>query len=68
MTDLRKLAIPAVIAVSFFLFGFFVTAELLDLSLREIAIGLVSGGIGGLTTLAAMIHQARPAQDTASAT
>jgi fluoride ion exporter CrcB/FEX len=65
--DIRNLAVPAVIAVSFFLFGFFVTADLLDLSLREIVVGLVAGVVGGLTTLAAVIQQARSAPTPASA-
>ena len=57
--ELRKLTIPILIAVSFFLFGFFVTANALDLSLREIVVGLIAGAVGGITTLAAVLHQAR---------
>jgi len=56
--------VPGTIAVPFFLFGFFVTANLLDLSLREIAIGLFAGTVGGLTTLAAMLHQGRAEAST----
>ena len=55
--NLRGLAMPATIATCFFLFGFFSTAGMLGLTAREIAIGLVSGAIGGLTTLAAVLHQ-----------
>ena len=59
--DLRKLTVPGVIAISFFLFGFFTTADVLDLSLREIMVGLIAGVVGGLTTLAAVLHQAHRA-------
>ena len=55
--DLRKLTAPGIIAVSFFLFGFFTTADLLGLSLREIMVGLMAGAVGGVTTLATMLHQ-----------
>lgn len=57
--DIRKLMIPIVIGISFFIFGFFVTANALDLSLREIVIGLIAGAVGGITTLVAVLHQAR---------
>ena len=58
MSDyVRKLAVPATIAVCFFLSGFFNTAIVLDLGMREIIIGLFSGAIGGLATLAVMLHQ-----------
>ena len=55
--DLRKLTVPGIIAVSFFLFGFFTTADLLGLSLREIMVGLMAGTVGGVTTLATVLHQ-----------
>jgi hypothetical protein len=38
--------------VSFFLFGFFVVAQCLDLSLRDIFVGLLAGAIGGAVMLA----------------
>jgi hypothetical protein len=49
--------VPGTIAVPFFLFGFFVTANLLDLSLHEIAVGLFAGVVGGLTMLVAVLHR-----------
>ena len=39
------------IGVSFFLFGFFVIAQCLDLSLRDIFVGLLAGAIGGAVML-----------------
>jgi hypothetical protein len=51
--------VPIIIAVSFFLFGFFVTADLLGLSLREIVIGVAAGAVGGLTTLIVVLREAR---------
>jgi hypothetical protein len=58
----QDLVVPITITVSFYVFGFFITAELLGLSGREIVIGLVSGTIGGITTLAAVLHQAKAAE------
>jgi hypothetical protein len=40
-----------VIGVASFLFGFFVIASALDLSLSEIMVGLVSGAVCGATIL-----------------
>jgi hypothetical protein len=60
--DLRKLLIPSVISISFFVFGFFVVANALDLALREIVIGLIAGGIGGITMLVTVLYQAHTAQ------
>jgi hypothetical protein len=64
MQELRNLTVPIAIAVSFFLFGFFVTANLFDMSIREIAVGLIAGAVGGMTSLVTVLHQARtrPAQ------
>ena len=45
--------------VAFYLFGFFVTANALDLSDREIVIGLIAGLIGGTTMLLTVIMQER---------
>jgi hypothetical protein len=39
------------IGVSFFLFGFFVVAQCLDLSLHDIFVGLLAGAIGGAVIL-----------------
>ena len=39
------------IGVSFFLFGFFVVAQCLDLSLHDIFVGLLAGAIGGVVML-----------------
>jgi hypothetical protein len=45
--------------VAFYLFGFFVVANALDLADREIAVGLFAGFIGGVTMLIAVMRQAR---------
>jgi hypothetical protein len=62
IADLRKRAIPITLAISFFLIGFFITADLLSLSLREIIIGMVAGMVGGITTLAVVLHEAHSAR------
>jgi hypothetical protein len=56
---LKKHTVPITIGVSFFVFGFFITANVLNLSEREILIGLIAGSIGGITTLVAMLWQER---------
>ena len=59
LARLKKHTVPITIGVSFFVFGFFITANVLNLSEREILIGLIAGGIGGFTTLVAMLWQER---------
>jgi hypothetical protein len=58
LQQLQKLTVPAIIATSFFLFGFIVTANLLDLNEREILTGLIAGLFAGVTMLATVLHQA----------
>ncbi len=65
--NVRQFAVPAIIGISFFLFGFFTTADLLELSLREIMVGLAAGAVGGLTTLAVVLHQTRGAPTSVTA-
>lgn len=55
--DLKELLIPIVISVPFFVFGFAITANLLDLSVQEIAIGLFAGGVCGATALAVSLYR-----------
>ena len=47
------------IGVSFFVFGFFIFANLLKLSERDVLVGLISGAIGGVTMLAVSLLQER---------
>jgi fluoride ion exporter CrcB/FEX len=61
LARLKKHTVPITIGVSFFVFGFFITANVLNLSEREIVIGLIAGSIGGITTLVAMLWQERSA-------
>lgn len=58
LQQIQKLTVPIVIAISFFIFGFVVTAGLLDLTEREIVTGLIAGVFAGITTLATVLHQA----------
>ena len=48
---LQQHALPIVIAVAFYVSGFFATANLLTLNGRDIVTGLFAGMIGGLTVL-----------------
>jgi hypothetical protein len=59
LAHIKKNTVPITIGVSFFLFGFFVMANVLNLSDREIIIGLIAGAVGGMTTLVSMLWQER---------
>jgi hypothetical protein len=52
---LQQHALPIVIAVAFYVSGFFAAANLLTLNGREIVTGLFAGTIGGLTVLIAVL-------------
>ena len=52
-------AVRIVMGVAFYLFGFFVVANALELADREIMFGLVAGLIGGLTMLVVVMRQER---------
>jgi hypothetical protein len=60
---LGGLAIPIVIAITFYVFGFFVIANLLVLTGREIVIGLIAGTVGGVTTLVAVVFELGDRED-----
>ena len=51
--------VPITIGVSFFVFGFFIVANVLQLSERDVLVGLISGGVGGVTMLAVALVQSR---------
>ena len=59
LQQVQNHAVRIVMGVAFYLFGFFVVANALDLADREIVVGLVAGFIGGLTMLAAVMRQER---------
>jgi hypothetical protein len=62
----RKQTVTITIGVSFFVFGFFIAANLLNLSERDVLVGLISGAVGGVTMLAVSLAQERRS-DAASA-
>jgi hypothetical protein len=57
--QLKSFSVPITIAVAFYLFGFFVMANVLTLTSRDVVVGLVAGAVGGATTLAAVLLQER---------
>ena len=59
MTYVRMHTVTITIGVSFYVFGFFIAANILRLSERDVVVGLISGAIGGLTMLAVAIAQER---------
>jgi hypothetical protein len=63
---LQKHAVPIVIGVSFYTFGFFVMVNVLQLTEREIMVGLFSGAVGGLTMLAVVLRGERKSGELAT--
>ena len=60
MSYVKKHTVTITIGVSFFVFGFFIVANILSLSEREVVVGLISGAACGLTMLiAAMVQERR---------
>jgi hypothetical protein len=59
LRQLKSHSARIVIGASFFTFGFFVAARALDLTERDIVVGLLAGAIGGITMLVAVIREER---------
>jgi len=55
----KKQTVTITIGVSFFVFGFFIAANLLQLSERDVLVGLISGAVGGVTMLLVSSAQER---------
>jgi hypothetical protein len=62
LSYVKKQTVTITIGVSFFVFGFFIVANLLKLTERDVLVGLVSGAVGGVTMLAASLIQERRAR------
>jgi hypothetical protein len=56
---IRAHRVTITIGVAFYVFGFFIVANALHLSERDVVVGLISGAIGGVTMLIASLVQAR---------
>lgn len=48
---LKSYRVCIAVSTSFFIFGFFMAADLLELSLQDIAAGLIAGAVAGITIL-----------------
>jgi uncharacterized membrane protein len=59
LSYVKKQTVTITIGVSFFVFGFFIAANLLNLSERDVVVGLISGAVCGLTILAVSLTQER---------
>jgi uncharacterized YccA/Bax inhibitor family protein len=59
LSYVKKQTVTITIGVSFFVFGFFIVANLLHLSERDIVVGLISGAVGGITMLLVSLVQER---------
>jgi tetrahydromethanopterin S-methyltransferase subunit D len=66
LSYVKQQTVTITIGVSFFVFGFFITANLLHLSERDVLVGLISGAIGGITMLG-VSHLQERRSDTVSA-
>jgi hypothetical protein len=62
LSYVKKQTVTITIGVSFFVFGFFVVANLLKLTERDVLVGLISGAVGGVTMLATSLSQERRAR------
>jgi hypothetical protein len=57
---LTKHTVTITIGVAFYVFGFFVVANILHLSERDVVVGLISGAVAGVTMLvASMVQECR---------
>jgi len=68
LRQLDLLTAPAAISIAFFDATFFVIAQIFGFSGRELLLGVVAGGAGGLYVLAAVLwesarHAAAPVTD-----
>jgi hypothetical protein len=61
LDHIRNHRVTITIAVAFYVFGFFIVANVLHLSERDVVVGLLSGSICGVTTLVASLVQERRA-------
>ncbi len=59
LRHLKNHSARLVIGASFFTFGFFVAARALDLTERDIVVGLLAGAISGITMLVAVVREER---------
>ena len=61
LDHLKRHTVPITIGVSFYIFGFFVMANVLKLTDRDIVVGLIAGSVAGVTILVSMLWQERKA-------
>jgi hypothetical protein len=66
LSYVRKHTVTITIGVSFFVLGFFIVANLLKLTERDVLVGLISGAVGGVTMLATSLSQERRAREGAA--
>jgi hypothetical protein len=66
LSYVKKQTVTITIGVSFFVFGFFIVANLLKLTERDVLVGLISGAVGGVTMLATSLSQERRTRESAA--
>ncbi len=57
LQQLNRLTLPAAISIASFDATFFVVAQIVGMTGREVVLGVVAGAVGGLSVLAAVLWQ-----------
>jgi hypothetical protein len=57
LQQLNRLALPTAISIASFEAVFFVVGSIFDLTEREVVLGVLAGGVGGLSVLVAVLWQ-----------
>jgi hypothetical protein len=68
LSYVKKQTVTITIGVSFFVFGFFIVANLLHLSERDILVGLFAGAVCGATMLLVSLSQERRSEPVSAQT
>ena len=64
LSYVKTQTVTITIGVSFFVLGFFIVANLLKLTERDVLVGLLSGAVGGVTMLATSVSQERRTRES----
>jgi hypothetical protein len=59
LQQLNRLALPTAISIASFEAVFFVVGSFCDLTEREVVLGVLAGGVGGLSVLVAVLWQSK---------
>lgn len=57
LAQLNRLTLPVAISIASFDATFFIAADLFDLTVREMLLGIVAGAVSGMSVLGAVLWQ-----------